>query len=82
MYTYSGFTSLYSRNQHHIVKQLYSNFLKKDIKSAWNDLYIDSTPNKTPKGDKLRLQHTCLEVQRTRTSPASSEAVVTETGRC
>ena len=28
MYTYSGFTSLYSRNKPNIVKQLYSNTLK------------------------------------------------------
>ena len=29
MYTYSRFTSLYSRNQHSIVKQVYSNKKKK-----------------------------------------------------
>ena len=33
MYTYSCFTWLYSRNQHNIVKQLYSN--KKIIFKKW-----------------------------------------------
>ena len=49
MYTYSGFTSLYSRNQHHIVKQLYSNFLKK-ISSLPGMICILIQPQQNPQG--------------------------------
>ena len=31
-------------------KAIILQFLKKDIKSAWNDLYVDSTPTKAPRG--------------------------------
>ena len=41
MYIYGGFTLLYGRNQHNIVKQLSSNFKKKKkrkIKTALNSI--------------------------------------------
>ena len=39
MYTYSWFTLLYSRNQHNIVKQLYSSKDVKNKKKVYLKLY-------------------------------------------
>ena len=49
MYTYSGFASLYSRIQHHTIKQLYSNFFKK-ISSLPGMICILIQPQQNPQG--------------------------------